>query len=709
MSIGGLFDIGRSALITSRRALDVAAHNVANAATPGYSRQSVVLESISAGFSAMAGVSGRGVRVSEISRMYDSFTSLQIRTEKANLAYWEDYETGISNVESLFNEADDNSIGQSINDFFNSWNELYKNPVGYAGRALTINRGEYLSSRIAQAGTALDDERTEILKNSNVLVSEINKLTSEISSLNEKISIAPGLYDLQDQRDSLIEKLNETVKVNTFEDNNHRYTVLVGGVALVDGARSYNMSVSSDNVGMMHFKVTLSSTEPAREITNDITGGQLKSNLDLRDSVIINRQNRLNAFAINVSDYINYYHRQGYALDGSTGNDFFSVNGALADITNPATGQITRFNVTDVNAFATDKDTQYTIDYSNAAGAGYQQEGASGIFWRVRETTWNSTTQSWDAIADVPVGSVTLAYDNNESPNYRTLSFNGIKVRIDGAQAGAGSLAAAGTGTFTLKQNRNAAMSMAVKLNDPKLVAAAAGDTIIIDSSNDTIRFTEDTTAASPAFKTAKIAAGTYTRYQLSAAVKTALEGADTTTAGTYTVAYSAATKKYTITNDAGNAKPILLDWTSTISTAAGVMGFNTTNYTPIAVAGTDTSDFAVYPILSSSGKAGDNMNAGLIAGLAEDTNIFSGNNTFTFYRTIVDDSGVEANSAKVNAGFYKTLVEQLEKRRQETSGVNLDEEAINLVKYQKAFQAAAKVISVADEAFTTLMNTVGR
>lgn len=709
MSIGGLFDIGRSALMTSRKALDVAAHNVANAATPGYSRQTAVFESVSSSFVSTQGTSGRGVKISEITRMYDSFTTLQLRTEKSNLAYWKEYESGISKVENLFNEAEDNSIGQGINEFFNSWNELYKNPVGYAGRALTINNGEYLSSRIAQAATTLADERTELFKNSQVLVSEINKLTSEISSLNEKIAIAPGLYDLQDQRDMLIEKLNGIVKVNTFEDNNHRYTVLVGGVALVDGARSYDMSASADNVGMMHFKVRLSSTEPLREITTDISGGQLKSNLDLRDTIIIDRQNRLNAFAINISDYINYYHRQGYALDGSTGNDFFSVNGALTDITNPATGQITRFNVTDVSAFATDKDTQYTIDYSNAAGAGYQQEGASGIFWRVRETTWDSTTQSWNAIADVPVASVTLTNNSNEVPNYRTLSFNGISIRIDGAQAGAGSLAVAGTGTFTLNQNRNAAMSMAVKLNDSKLVAAAAGDTIVIDSSNNTIRFTEDTTANPQAFKAAKISSGTYTRYQLAAAVKTALEGADTTTANTYTVAYSAATKKYTITNNAGNANPILFDWTSTISTAIGVMGFDSTNYTPISVGGTDTSDFAVYPVLSSAGKSGDNRNAGLIAALADDTTIFAGDNLFTFYRTIVDDTGVEASSAKVNNSFYKTLVEQLDKRRQEISGVSLDEEAISLVKHQKAFQAAAKVISVADEVFATLMNTVGR
>ncbi|MBF0330113.1 MAG: flagellar hook-associated protein FlgK [Nitrospirae bacterium] len=712
MSIGGLFDIARSGLISTRRALEVAGHNVANAATPGYTRQDIVFESVSASASSNTGASGRGVRVAQISRMYDSFNTFQIRTEKSNLAYWEEYKTGMMRVESVFNEANDDGLGSNINEFFAAWNDVYKNPTGYAERSLLLNKSEFLSTRIALAGANLNNERNELLSSSQTLVSEVNKLTTEISTLNYKIASNPGMYDLQDQRDNLVENINKIVKVSTFADSSNKYTVLVGGIPIVDAARSYDMSASQDAVGIMHFKIELSSTEPLREITSSIEGGQLKSNIDLRDTIIIDKQNRLNALAINISDYVNFYQKQGYALDGSTGNEFFKVNNALVTTTNPAAGTITRFNVTDSDAFTTDMHTQYTIDYSNAAGAGYQQEGTSGIYWRVRETTWNSTTQTWNAIADVPVASVTLTNDSNETPNFRTLSFQGISVRIDGAQGAvgvAGSLKNALTGTFTINQNKNAAMNMAVKINSPNLIAAAAGDWVTIDSSNDTIRFTEDTTASPISYKTAKIAAGNYTRYQLAAAVKTALEGADTATANTYTVAYSAATKKYTITNDAGNANPILLDWQSSISTAAGALGFYTTNYSPIAVAGSSTSDFAVYPRLSSTNKAGDNINAGLIAGIASDTNFLNGYNPITFYRTIVDDVAIEANSANVNSTFYKNLVEQLEAKRQETSGVSLDEEAINLVKYQKQFQAAAKIISAADDLFATLINSVGR
>lgn len=806
MGISGLFDIGRSSLISMQMAMDVTGQNVANAATPGFTRRAIVLQTVSSGTTISTGSVGRGVDIGEISRMYDSFTSLQLRTEKSNQSYWENYDTGLSKIENLFNESSDTSIGSAITDFFSSWQDVSKNSVGYAERSQLVQGGDYLASRINGAFTELYDQRTQSLKNARNLVAETNSLASQIADLNEKIASAGGSNDLKDQRDGLVEQMNQIVKVNTFEDSFGRYSILLGGSLLVDGAGYYKLNVdapfnSTNPYGKMVFTVNTTSGEPAAGATvptlpvstTDISSGELKANIDLRDTKLIAFQNKLNTFAINLSSNVNLYHKQGYALDGSQGKDFFAFNGSLATMsTTSAAGTITAASLTgssiDTFVVSTSNNTvntsagaitltagtytadglaaelkskldtavptnKFTVTYDSSTkkftvtnlnlGGGeavttlFQAGSTAGSMFGFSAPTaalaagasassntlasattadafdyvYNSYTVTYNpvnppvaegaedySILDNTTGkNVSASVSADASGMFRTLTFNNISMRIDGTLV-------AGE-KFNLQLNINAGMSMATSITDPLQVAAAAGDVITIDNSNNSIRFTGDTTAPNPpTFYTARIAAGNYTRNQLATAVNTALSAADP--AHTYNVTYSPNTKKYTATN--ANANPILFDWSSSVSTAAGLLGFNTTTYAPIlGGGGTATSDFAVHPIISANGKAGDSTNSRLIADLANQT-FMAGSNPNDFYRTIVDDVGIEAGAAKVNTAFYTTVVDQLEKKRQETSGVNLDEEAINLVKYQKSYQAAAKLISVANDLFTTLLGMIG-
>jgi flagellar hook-associated protein 1 FlgK len=103
MSILNIMSIGTTALLASKRALDTTANNIANASTPGYNRQQVELSTISPGVNTVIGESGRGVSVSEVRRLYDNFTTLQLRSEKANSSYWNAYSNTSSSIESIFN------------------------------------------------------------------------------------------------------------------------------------------------------------------------------------------------------------------------------------------------------------------------------------------------------------------------------------------------------------------------------------------------------------------------------------------------------------------------------------------------------------------------------------------------------------------------------------------------------------------------------
>lgn len=946
MAVLGLFDIGKTALLTTRRALDTTAHNIANASTPGYTRQDVIFQNIPTGTITSVGMTGRGVSITEIKRMYDAFTTLQIRTEKSNFSYWDAYQKAILKIENIFNEASDTGISPAITDFFNAWQEVSQNPEGYAQRTLLIKKAEYLTSRISRAYLSMDDERIELLKSSQSLVDEVNSIAKKIADLNEQISTSPGALDLKDQRDLLVERLNEIVRVSTFEDNVGRYSILIGGVPIIDGGKTYTMSVSTDTDNNMHFYITLPGE--IKEITNDIVSGELKTNIDLRETLIPNYMNRLNAFALDMTLTINEYHKSGYGLDNSTGNYFFS------NISSPFTtkdssvsgGSITDANVTISNLHMVDFEKQYKIDYidtnkynslSASEQAEYQKEeaGVIDIYWRIQESTDGKT---WVTIDPSKINIDTTV------ANTRTLKFYGINVKIDGTQANL--LATSPTfETFNIRPYSNAAANMGVAISDPNKIAAAAGDitptylnTIIIDNSNNIIRFSEDNgatytnitltpgtytwsalaaeletrmeaagggfdytviydstnrrfiitnlsdgdgtgvsngntiifdwthqyttaedifafaansyidpndfdtsdfqvgigyiqvnssnntimfsedngatyvTATIPtgiytrvrlaeilkqaleradigtnynytiafdavtnkykilndgtnpnpnqviirwsdsqttaedlfgfvsdsnipvggyaesineikggsividnsnntirfsedggnSYKNITIPSGTYTRNELALVLKAAMENADASTSYTYTVTYDFNTRAYTISNNGGNPNSIILDWTHSTTTAETVFGFNSNSIIPSG-GGTDSSDYAVYPVLP-----GDNSNAKLIASFAG-IRFIKGSTPIDYYRAIVTDVSVEAQSAKISQSFHNTVVEELERKRQEASGVNLDEEAANLIKYQKSFEAAAKMISIADDLLDALINMAGR
>lgn len=542
MSMLGILNIGTTALMASQSALNTTSNNIANASTAGYTRQEAVLTSIPSGIINSTGSSGNGVTVDAVKRMYDSFTTLQLRTEKSNSSYWSTYSGYAGSIQTMFNETSGTGIEPAISDFFNAWQTLAQNPQGTVERSSLISKAQYLGSRINGAFNDLSNHQAQIYTNSQNLVTQLNGITKQIYNLNEQIVSSPGANDLLDQRDSLIEQLNQISGVSTVQDNSGRYSVYVGGTTLVDATGSYDMSVSIDASNKMQFNVG------STDITSSLTGGQIKANLDARDTAIQGYMNQLNAFAIGVSDAVNNTHRTGYGLDGSTGNNFFT---SLVKNTDSGTTGINSTNVTDASAFNYDK---YEIDYT-AAG---------------------NTFSVYDLSTD-PTKTNPIANSVAHSGNTTTLTFNGIDVGLGGNNATMTS-----DEIFTVQLDPNAARDMSVAVTDPQKIAAAS----------------------------------------------------------------------------------------------------------------------------SNTGLPGDNTNAQNIANLVSQ-NITGNTDPVSFYSNIVSSVGADAQSAGTYVNFQSALVNQLESQRQSTSGVNLDEEAANLVQYQKSYEAAAKMITMASDLLDSIIGMI--
>ncbi len=350
MSVSGLMNIGLTAMQTTNQLLDITAHNIANANTPGYTRQEAIIQSVPSGSINTTGSTGNGVQIADIQRMYNAFVNSQLNTENSNLSYWNNYQTGITQVEDVFNEASTTGISPAINSFFNAWQTVAQNPQDVSQRTTLIQDASYLSSRLNAASASLNDERSQLFTDSQSLVSQVNSLAAQIADLNAKIAGNSGALDLMDQRDTLVQQLNQIVKVSSFQDptpgNASSYqdpmsgsvNILVGGTPLVEGGNHFNMTAATDTANNMRFYVAVvpnaaQGTADNPEVTSLLTGGQLKANLDLRDTKIPAYLTQLNAFAVDLADSINSNQKQGYGLDGSPGGNLFQSLSMLSKYT----------------------------------------------------------------------------------------------------------------------------------------------------------------------------------------------------------------------------------------------------------------------------------------------------------------------------------------------------------------------------------------
>ncbi len=332
MSLSALFDIGKSALISSQAALSVTANNVANVNTPGYSRQDVKLGSMAPQLVGGEWI-GRGVNIVAIERNYNAFIDTQINNETSSQGMYDSKSSVLSQVEDIFNETQYGLSG-AMQDFFNAWNEVAANPEERAQRVTLLESSGALASRFQSMNTRLLDLQQNINREIPVVVNDVNKIIKSIYDLNLQVTVTGGASDTLDQRDQMINRLAEYVSLNKFEDSIGRVTVIVEGKNLIEPNTYNTISAQAGTDGM--YDVVMSDTGETLNLQNS-SGGIIKGMLDLRDVELQNYRDNLDTLAYNLAVEVNTVHSGGYALDETTGRNFFTppttVTGAAGSLT----------------------------------------------------------------------------------------------------------------------------------------------------------------------------------------------------------------------------------------------------------------------------------------------------------------------------------------------------------------------------------------
>lgn len=322
----GILMMGKEALLTQQKAVDVTGHNISNVNTPGYTRQRVNLEAREP-IDFQPGQMGTGVRAAEIQRIHDRFLGVQITREQQDLGRWEAQKSSLERLEMIFDESTGCGLNEAMSDFWNAWHDLVNNPSAQAERTIVIERGVVLSDIFNKTCTALQDLQNEIDINMRGTVQEINQVSEQIADLNEKIAMVEGrgqnANDFRDQRELLLKDLSSKIDIQTFENSEGNVSVMLrSGQLLVEKDRMWELSTAPNGSGGQNI-VWIDSDGNAVDITNSIQGGQIKGWLEVRDVIIPNYANQLNELASGIITEVNALHQNGYGLeDPFTGSPF---------------------------------------------------------------------------------------------------------------------------------------------------------------------------------------------------------------------------------------------------------------------------------------------------------------------------------------------------------------------------------------------------
>jgi flagellar hook-associated protein FlgK len=359
------FDIGLTGLDAARKGLDVIGNNIANAATEGYHRQRV--DFVPADSRQDKGeLIGGGVEFNGITRLMDSFLELEILRQQSSLGQVSQESSTLSSIESAFGElTGDKGLSYAIDQFFNSLNDLSAHPDQVIYQNEVLASAQTMTGQFRTLGGFLNNIETEIKLQAENIVDRINTLSGQIAGLNDNIQRiemnGSEANNLLDQRDQLIKQLSELAGIQTQQRDFGVVDVNVGGIPVVMGTTTIQLEAGLNDNGLLGLT-------PAGAYTYQTTlqGGQLGGLFNLYNSSVKDIHGDLDTLAVAIIRQVNQYHVGGVGSDGSfteltsqamtSGNlsDFdppVSDGSIFIRVTDTATGEVTRHQI-DIDASA---------------------------------------------------------------------------------------------------------------------------------------------------------------------------------------------------------------------------------------------------------------------------------------------------------------------------------------------------------------------
>ena len=329
----GLLETAVTGLRVSQSALSTAGHNIANANTPGYSRQRVEVATNIASLEG-AGYVGNGATITGIERTVDQFLIEQLRTDTSLFNELEAFEENIRELDTLLSNPS-TGLSQGLDNFYSIVENAADDPTSIPSRQLMLSEADNLASRFNTLYERVESVSLNVNQKMDVAVNQINALAENIARLNNNIAQALGASDnspndLLDQRDEALRELSKLVSISTVDQGDGLLNVSIGsGQSLVVGGNARSLSLVDGPLDPQEKGIAFVENNVTQTVTTFINGGELGGLLDFRESMLTSAFNELGRVAIVLSDTFNDVHRLGIDLNNQFGGDFFrDVNDA---------------------------------------------------------------------------------------------------------------------------------------------------------------------------------------------------------------------------------------------------------------------------------------------------------------------------------------------------------------------------------------------
>lgn len=667
-----LLNIGMSGLSASHASLVTTGNNISNVDTVGYSRQQTVQNSKSSIQYGNVFI-GTGTTLADVRRVYNSYLDAQLQTSTSLNSDAQAYLGQATQVDKLLSDSG-TGVTKTLQAFFSSLQTLAGNSNDNAARQALLTNAQGLSGRFNSISQQLKQQGTYINDQLGSMAEQVNKLASTVAAYNKKISDVSGSggtpNELLDQRNETIRQLNELVGTQVTETEGRMDIYLGSGQPLVVGDTVNKLRVAADPADPTRSSVIMDRTGSSIDITNVMSGGEMGGLLRYRNDVLTPAVNGLGRIAMVVADQVNKQLGQGLDQNGNFGAALFNnINSAAA---------ISQRSIANANNDPASGNLNVTIqDTSKLAASDYQVTFTNATGYSVRRLSDNTD-----------MGTFTLG----ATP---TPVIDGFSLSLNAGPVNAGD-------TFKITPTRSSAADMATVMTDTKTLATAAPLTSTKAAGNDGTG-----AVGQPTLSTSLDIYDPVQRLEVQAAVKASMPVRMLMTSATaYEVFDAKGTSIGTGSIVPGQNNDLNI---SVPYTDAG--GAAKTFKVAMTVSGSPASGDS-FNIAMTGASSTDNRNAQALLGLQSKATIgataTSPGVSFTeAYGGLVTAVGSLTKQGQLDATATDTIVTGARNARDSLSGVDLDEEAGNLTKYQQYYTASSQIIKTAQEIFSTLINAL--
>ncbi|MEO7855028.1 MAG: flagellar hook-associated protein FlgK [Rubrivivax sp.] len=657
MGASPLMSLGTKAMTANYAALATTGHNIANANVIGYSRQQAELATATGQFTG-AGFFGKGVDVSTVSRAHDSFLTREAATSRSLAALDKTRFDLLQQMENVF-PTGEMGVGHAAGQFLNSMVDLASRPTDSATRQVVLARATEVADRFAAAGAQLDVLQVGVREDLKATVAQVNQIARSIADLNQSIAAVIGLgqppNDLLDKRERLISDLSQHLQLSTVAADDGSLAIFIaGGQRLVLGTQTQPLTVEVDPRDATRAALGLSENGFVRVLQDsELGGGAIAGLLRFQNNDLVDARTQLGQMAAALAGKVNEQQSLGLDLGDPPGSGaaIFSVGApqALANANNAVNGA-GQF-VGRINLVITDTTQLAASEYELRA----DPAGSPGV--------WQLTRLADGLVRNVASGDV-----------------------LDGMRIDIGPPAPASGDRFLLQPVTRAANGMRRVLDDVRGLAAASPVTASLGSAN---------------LGTASVASLRVVSASLNASLDAAFSFTSAT--GDYS---------WTLTDRSSNA--VVSSGNGVWSAGAPIVlnGFELQlNGVPRPGDRVDVGK-TLYPAVNNGNALAfvQLRDAAIVGRAPLSAGGVGGGATITdAYATLMAGVGVRVQGAASASGISTSVANQAELARSSRSGVNLDEEAARLIQYQQSYQAAAKILQIAQSIFDTLLQTTGR